>query len=154
MIRNLIRYAALAAVVALGGCEKALITQNEVSGDTKRVLGTPNDAEALISTYYKRWSSGVYGTTGDLQGMANVMSLQNYSSLANNCQNARWPFGNVSNSNAPGNTCGGEQFFMYGRLGEVDRVASNLLTAMDDPIAPLNLSPASVTPATDARNIR
>jgi len=152
MIRKLIQYAALATVVGLGACEKNLVTENEVSGDTKKVLGTPNDAEALISTYYKRWSSGVYGSTTDIEGMANVMSLMNYSSLANNCQNARWPFGNVSNGNAPGNVCAGEQYRLYSVLGEVDRVASNLLTAMDATTNPLTLGTSAA--ATDARNLR
>ena len=107
MIRNLLRYAALASVVGLGlaACEKQLAVKNEVSGDTQRVLGTPNDAEALISTYYKRWSSGVYGSTTDLQGMANVMSLMNFSSLANNCQNNHFPFTGAANPNSPGNVC-------------------------------------------------
>ena len=88
MIRNLIRYAALVAAVGLGACsEGALEVQNPNAGETKRVLGTPQDAENLIGTYYKRWSSGVYGSTTNLEGMANIQSLMNYSSLANNCQN-------------------------------------------------------------------
>src|SRR4051812_47869645 len=101
MNRKLIRYVALAGVIGLGAaaCEKQLATQNEVAGDTKKVLGTPNDAEALISTYFKRWSSGVYGSTGDLEGMANVMSLMNFSSLANECQNSHFPFSGSSNVN-------------------------------------------------------
>jgi len=152
MIRNLIRYAALAAVVGLGACEKQLAVENETSGDTKRVLGTPNDAEALISTYYKRWHSGLYGSIGDVQGMMNIMSMMNYSSLANNCQNARAPFANVANSNLPGNVCAGEQYRLYAVMGEVQRVASNLLTQMDDPTAPLRLGTTAA--ATDVRNLR
>jgi hypothetical protein len=89
MIRNLIRCTALIAAVGLGACsEKQLTVQNENQGDTKRVLGSPLDAENLLGTYYKRWSSGVYGSTTDVEGMANVMSLMNFSSLANNCQNS------------------------------------------------------------------
>ena len=82
MIRNLIRYAALMAAFGLGACEKSLEVTNPNSGETKRVLGTPQDAENLIGTYYKRWSSGVYGSTTNLQGMANMFSLMNVSSLA------------------------------------------------------------------------
>jgi len=60
--------------------------------------------------------------------MANIMSLQNYSSLNNNCQNSRYPFSGASNSNAPGNGCRGEQSSPYFKLNEVARVASNFLT--------------------------
>ncbi len=129
MNRSFFRFAALAVtVVGLAACkDESLAVVNPNQGDTKRVLGSPNDAEALLGTYYRRWSSGVYGTTGDLQGMANVMSFMNYSSLANNCQNARAPFAGATNSNAPGNVCGGEQNLMYSRMGEVMRVASSYL---------------------------
>src|SRR5213082_2971495 len=111
MLRSLIRYGALVAVFAAGACsEKSLEVTNPNSGDTKRVLGTPLDAENLLGSYYKRWSTGVYGSTTNLEGMANVMSLMNYSSLANNCQNSHLPFVGAVNVNSPGNTCSGEQF--------------------------------------------
>jgi hypothetical protein len=129
MMRSLIRYGALVAVVALGACsEKQLEVTNPNQGDTKRVLGTPADAEALLGSYYKRWSSGVYGSTTNLEGMANVESLMNYSSLANNCQNSHLPFTGATNFNSPGNTCAGEQFRIYSIEGEVSRVASQFLT--------------------------
>src|ERR1041384_1686059 len=122
MIRNLIRCAAVLAVVGLGACsEKQLTVQNGNQGDTKRVLGTPQDAENLLGTYYKRWSSGVYGSTTDIEGMANVMSLMNFSSLANNCQNNHWPFAGASNGNTPGNVCQGEQARLYQYMNEVTR---------------------------------
>lgn len=129
MTRTLLRMAVLSVAAAgLIGCsDESLAVTNPNSGDTERVLGTPNDAEALLGTYYKRWSSGVYGSTGNLEGMANIMSLMNYSSLANNCQNARAPFANVSNSNAPGNVCQGEQNRLYTFMGEVNRVAASFL---------------------------
>ncbi len=142
MTRTLFRIAALAAtVVTLGACsDESLAVVNPNSGDTERVLGTPNDAEALLGTYYKRWSTGVYGSTGNLEGMANIMSLMNYSSLANNCQNARAPFSGATNSNAPGNVCQGEQFRLYTFMAEVNRVASSFLGQVE---AGLNLgSPA------------
>jgi len=107
MIRNFLRYAALASIVSVGACDLAI--QNPNAGETRRVLGSSDDAEALISTYYKRWSTGVYTSTLDLQGMANVMSLMNYSSLANSCQNSHLPFAGASNVNDPGNTCADEQ---------------------------------------------
>lgn len=133
MMNTSIRWAA--AALALLGAVACNDTQlgvvNPNSGESSRVLGTPNDAEALLGTYYKRWSSGVYGSTADLQGMANIQSLMNYSSLANNCQNARTPFTGAANGNAPGNVCAGEQYRLYSFMGEVNRVASTFLTEVD-----------------------
>jgi starch-binding outer membrane protein, SusD/RagB family len=131
MTRKLLAGAVLAAALGLGACEQKLTVVNPNSGDTKRVLGTPADAEALLGTYYKRWSSGVYGSTANLEGMANIFALMNYSSLANNCQNSHAPFTNAANGNAPGNVCAGEQFRLYTFMGEVNRVASSFLTQMD-----------------------
>jgi hypothetical protein len=156
MMRKLIRFAALAGVVTLGACDLAI--ENPTQGDTDRVLGTPADAEALISTYYKRWSSGVYGSTGSIEGMASVMSLMNYSSLANNCLNNHAPFANISNGNSPGNVCAGEQSRLYQYMNEVARVSSNLLEQMNGPdglpTGTDGLTLGSTTPATDARNLR
>ena len=84
MFRKLLSGVVLATAVGLTACEKQLIVTNPNSGETERVLGTPNDAEALMGTYYKRWSSGVYGSTTSIEGMASIFSLMNYSSLANN----------------------------------------------------------------------
>ena len=144
MTRKLITLAALSALVGLGACDKQLAVTNPNSGDTKRVLGTPADAEALLGTYFKRWATGVYGSITDAEGMANVMSLMNYSSLANNCQNQRAPFSGATNSNAPGNSCLSEQYRLYSIEGEVERVASSFLAQED---AGLTLG----TPARDAR---
>ena len=138
MIRYLIRYAAFAAAFGLGACnEKSLEVTNPNAGNTGQVLGTPDDAESLLGSYYKRWHSGLYGTVnannppGNFEGMANVMSLQNYSSLANNCQNSRAPFAGATNSNAPGNVCGDDQASPYFIMSEVERVASNFLTSVE-----------------------
>lgn len=129
MNRNLIRLAALVAAVGLGAC--ALEVTNPNNPETKRVLGTPQDAENLLGTYYKRWSSGVYGSTTNLEGMTSIMSLMNYSSLANNCQNSHYPFVGAGNPNSPGNVCNGEQFRLYSFMGEVNRVAVNFLDQMN-----------------------
>ncbi len=128
--RTIIRgAAAMAALIGAVACNDTdLEVTNPNSGNSARVLGTPNDAEALLGTYYKRWSSGVYGSTTDLQGMASIQSMMNHSSLANNCMNARTPFSGAANSNAPGNTCQGEQYRLYSFMGEVNRVASTFLT--------------------------
>ncbi len=131
MTRKFFTGAAIAALVGLAACEKNLEVTNPNSGDTKRVLGTPNDAEALLGTYFKRFMSGVYGNGTDLEGMANVMSLENYSSLANNCQNQRAPFSGAANDNSPGNACRGEQFRLYSYMAEVDRVASSFLAQVE-----------------------
>lgn len=130
---SLIRWAAVSAVfigaVACNDTELAVTNPN--SGESRRVLGTPGDAEALLGTYYKRWSSGVYGSTGTMEGMGGMQSLANYSSLANNCLNARTPFTGAANTNTPGNTCRGEQSRLYFYMGEVNRVASTFLNAVD-----------------------
>src|SRR6185436_15573311 len=126
-------------LLVFGGCKDSdLAVTNPNAGDTKRVLATPNDAENLVGTYFKRWNVAFYGggTVGQarpttFEGMANVMSLQNFSSLANNCQNIRTPFTGAANVNTPGNPCAGEQYNSYAVLGEVQRVASNFLGVVD-----------------------
>jgi hypothetical protein len=133
MYRKLIPYVALLAAFGLGACsDSSIAVTNPNAGDTKRVLGTPDDAEKLLASYYKRWYSGLYGGPGanpptTFEGMANIMSLQNYSSLNNECQNSRYPFSGASNGNSPGNPCGGDQSNPYFVLNEVVRVASNFL---------------------------
>lgn len=128
MNRTFLRVAALAAtMVGLAGCDESLAVENPNSGETARVLGTPNDAESLLGTYYKRWSSGVYGNTTNLEGMTSIQSMMNYSSLANNCMNARTPFSGAGNVNTPGNTCKDEQYRLYQYMGEVNRVATSFL---------------------------
>jgi hypothetical protein len=156
MMNKFIRLAVLAGAVGLGACDLAI--ENPTSGDTKRVLGSPADAENLISTYFKRWHSGVYGSTGSLEGMASVMSLMNYSSLANNCLNNHAPFANISNGNTPGNVCQGEQSRLYQFMNEVSRVSSGFIAQMDgpdhDPAGTDGLTLGTTAPATDARNLR
>ncbi len=132
MTRNTIRCVVLgAAVFALSACEDNLIVQNPNAGDTERVLGTPLDAENLLGSYYKRWHSGVYGSITNLEGMADIYGMMSFSSLANNCMNSHYPFLGTTNFNSPGNTCQGEQYRLYSIQGEVNRVASSFLKAMD-----------------------
>jgi len=136
MRRKLIPYVALLAAFGIGACtDKSLEVTNPNAGETQRVLGTPDDAEKLLGSYYKRWHAGLYGGANPappttFEGMLNIMSLQNFSSLANNCQNQRYPFTGATNSNAPGNVCDGEQSNEYFILSEVTRVASNFLTSV------------------------
>lgn len=144
MIRKLIRYAALAALVGASACEDSLVVENPNQPDTKKVLATPADAEALIGSYFKRWFAGVYGIgTGNMEGRLNVWSFMNFSSLNNNCQNESYPFGSSFINNTPGLGCGGELYRLYLVLGEVNRISSSVLSRMDDPADPLDLgSPA------------
>src|SRR5678816_2730996 len=115
MRRNFLPYVALLAAFGLGACDdKALSVSNPNSGETQRVLGTPDDAEKLLGSYYKRWYQGLYGGPAanpptTFEGMANIMSMQNYSSLNNECQNSRYPFSGATNANTPGNNCAGDQ---------------------------------------------
>lgn len=127
MTNKILAGAVLAAAMALGACEHQLTINNPNQGETKRVLGTPTDAEALIGSYYKRWSSGLFASQTELQGMANNLSMMNYSSLANACQNSHLPFTGAQNANAPGNVCSGEQSRAYFYLAEVNRVAASFL---------------------------
>jgi hypothetical protein len=149
MIHKLLRLGIAAAIgFVLTACDLAI--DNPTRGDSEKVLNSPDDAEALISTYWKRWLSGVYGSTGNIEGMANVLSLMNYSSLANNCQNNHLPFAGAANSNNPGNVCAGEQVRLYQYMNEVARVSSTILTQMD---SGLTLG-ASLPSASDGRNLR
>lgn len=131
MNKKMFAGAVLVAAISLGACENQLTVTNPNQGDTKRVLGTPNDAEALIGTYYKRWSSGLFAVQTEMQGMANNLAMMNYSSLANACQNSHLPFTGASNNNAPGNVCNGEQSRLYFFMAEVNRVAASFLGQMD-----------------------
>lgn len=134
MTKSILRWAAVSAAlvgaIACNDTELGVVNPN--SGESERVLGTPNDAEALLGTYYKRWSSGVYGSTIDQQGMAAIQSLMTYSSLANSGLNARTPFTGAANGNAPGNTQKDEQYRLFQYMGEVNRVASTFLTRLED----------------------
>lgn len=131
MNRTFLRVAAIAAtMVGLVGCEESLAVTNPNQGETARVLATADDAEALLGTYYKRWSSGVYGSVSNLEAMTSIMSFMNYSSLANNCANARTPFSGADNTNNAGNPCAAEQYRLFSYMGEVNRVAASFLTEL------------------------
>ncbi len=145
MNRKIIRSVVLfAAVAVLGGCEETLTVQNPNQGETSRVLGTPADAENLLGSFYRRWMSGVYGSGTDVQGMANIFSLMNYSSLANDGQNSHAPFSGATNYNNPGNVVQNNQFRLYSILSEVNRVESEFRKKV---IGGLTLG----SPAQDAR---
>jgi hypothetical protein len=133
MIRLSLRCAVLGlAALTLVACDNNLEVTNPNNPDGKTLLGRPADAEALMSSYYKRWHEGLYRTTGNFEGMANVMSFQNFSDLANDCQNQRLPFSGAINNNSIGNNCEAQQKRVYQVEAEVNRVASTLLKQMDE----------------------
>jgi hypothetical protein len=131
MNRSLIRCGVFALALGLGACE--LRVDNPNNPGTKQVKATPADLENFLGTQYRRWHAALYGTTGNVWGMANIQSFENFSTLANNCQNARYPVPATApaNNNAVGNTCGGEQNRIYFQASEVARSASDVLKALD-----------------------
>ena len=148
MIRNLKRCAVLLAALALGACKDTLVVTNPDQPDAGRALSSPGDVENMMGGYYKRMHEGLYRNLGNVEGMANVMSFQNFSSLANNCQNGRLPFSGAFNDNSIGNVCKEEQQRVYFVESEVNRVATTLMDKVlnDD----LNIG----QPGTTARNLR
>jgi hypothetical protein len=127
MIRSLIRYGAVASVLAAAAaCDLQVGNPNDAA--TEQVLASPQEAEAVIGAYYRRWHAGMYGNLGNVWGMANVQSFENYSSLANNAQNARSGIPRPANDNNISNVANGEQQLIYYRNHEVARIASEILT--------------------------
>ena len=128
--RRALVVAAVTAAASVGACNDLVVT-NPNSGETARVLGTANDAEALIGTYYKRWATGVYGSVTDLQGMAANLSMMNYSGALDNCQNNHLPFTGASNFNYPASFCSGAQVRLFTYMGEVNRVTASFLKQLN-----------------------
>ncbi len=145
MIRNLIRYGGLGAViVALAACEKTLEVTNPNQPETERVLATAKDVESLIGTYYKRWHSALWSGRTNIRGMANVMAFENFSSLNNDGQNNRYPFSGAFNDNSVGNGLANYNSKIYFVHSEVNRVASSVIDKIE---GGLNLG----SPAADLR---
>ncbi len=133
MNRILIRCGVVAAaVITVGACTN-LVVNNPNSPGTPQVKTTPADLETFLGTQYRRWHSGLYGTTTNVWGMMNIMSFGNFSTLANNCQNARYPVPKPApaNNNQVGNTCDPDQLTIYSRLSESGRGAADVLRALD-----------------------
>ncbi len=140
MRRIWIRSAAVAAaLVGVVGCDLAVTNPN--NPETARVIATPNDLEALIGTYYKRWHSALYNNTSSTALMAMVQSFEDFSSLSNNCMGQRVTIPRPPNDNSVGNGCGPEQLKIYQVENEVDRVSSSVLARFNDPTFTLG-SPA------------
>lgn len=129
MNRRLIGYVALVASLGAAGCDLAVVNPN--SPETARVLASPADLETLLGSYYKRMNDGLYRNLGSVWGIANVQSFENYSSLANNAQNARAGIPRPQNDNSIGNVAQGEQQRVYFVHGEVNRVATNIVKQLN-----------------------
>lgn len=130
MIRNLIRYGALAGIaVSLGACD--LDVKNPNDPGTAEVLATPADAENLLGSYWRRWNDGLYRGIGSIWGMTSVQAFAHYSSLANNCQNTRAGIPRPANDNSISNICQGEQQRVYFVENEVTRVATNIMKQLN-----------------------
>lgn len=143
-MRTLIQCGALLGAFGLGACELVVINPNDPS--QVQVKGTPSDLNNFLGTLYRRWHSGLYGTGGNVWGMMNIMSFENFSSLANFCQNRSYPVPDAAPAdNQVGNSCAVEQALIYNRHSETARGASDVLRRMDD-----GLSFGS--PAQDIRN--
>lgn len=121
----------LAGALGLGACD--LDVQNPNDPETERVLGSALDVETLAGAQYKRWHEGLYTGSGNVNGMASVMSFENYSALANNCMNQRNPIPRPANNNQVGNGCGGEQLRVYSVMNEVQRTGVNVLERITAP---------------------
>jgi hypothetical protein len=131
MLRILMRHGALAGAIGLAACDLGVANPNDPVQD--QVLATPLDAEALLGRQYLRWHQGLYGSTAVFWGMAAGQAFENYSSLANNCQNQRNSIPRAVNDNSIGNGCNGEQSRVYFFHNEVNRVVSTVLSALDQP---------------------
>src|SRR6185436_1782899 len=130
MLRTLIRCGAVAGVVVLGGCKLEVINPN--SPTTVQVKLTPADLENFLGTQFRRWHSGLYGTSTNVWGMADVMSFDNFSTLSNNCQGQRVGIPRAANDNAVGNACGPEQLRVYTQEHEVARSVSDVIKRLDE----------------------
>jgi hypothetical protein len=127
----LIRCGVLAGAVGLGACD--LVVTNPNNPDTERVLARPSDVEALLGGQYLRWHTGTLGGTSisNVLGMANVLSFENFSSLANNGQGQVISLPRPILNNAIGNGFAPEHRRNYFIQSEVARIASTVLAQID-----------------------
>lgn len=130
-MRILIRYGILAASFGLAACE--LEVKNPNSPATEQVLATPRDVESLLGSYYLRWHGAMYQGINNVWGIANVQSFENYSSLANEGQNARAGIPRPPNDNTVGNVAESNQRRTYFVHNEVARIATNILVQLGKP---------------------
>jgi hypothetical protein len=130
MLRNLVRCGALAGVFVLGACELEVTNPNQP--ETARVLATPADVESLLGAQYLRWHIGVYGNSLlGVRGMADVMSFENFSSLANNGMSLVINLPRPALDNAIGNPNASGHRRQYYIPSEAARTASLVLARID-----------------------
>jgi hypothetical protein len=142
-IRILSAAVLVSGVIGITACgENLLEVPNETQPDTRRVLASAADAENLVTGYFKRFLSGLQGSTTDMESLTSIMSFMNFSSLANNAFNTHTPFTSFTNINTPGNIAQGEQNRLYNIDSEVNRVATNFLTILGSPDLPTIGTPA------------
>ena len=131
MLRNLVRCGALAGVIVLGACDLEVVNPNQP--ETVRVLATPADVESLLGTQYLRWHIGVYGNSiSTVRGMADVMSFENFSSLANNGMGNVIGIPRGSLDNSIGNGFAAEHRRLYYIPSEAARTASLIIARIND----------------------
>jgi hypothetical protein len=129
-IRSLIRCGVFAGAIGLGACD--LVVTNPNNPDTERVLARPSDVEALLGGQYLRWHIGTYGNAiSNVLGMANVLSFENFSSLANNGMGQVISIPRPILNNAVGNTFAAEHRRNYFIQSEVTRIASTVISQID-----------------------
>lgn len=130
MFRNFVRCGALAGVIVLGACDLEVINPNQP--ETDRVLATPADVESLLGGQYLRWHIGVYGNVlSNVRGMADVMSFENFSSLANNGMSATISIPRPALNNAIGNQFAPEHRRLYYIPSEAARTASLIIARIN-----------------------
>ncbi|HEX9166232.1 MAG TPA: RagB/SusD family nutrient uptake outer membrane protein [Gemmatimonadales bacterium] len=131
MIRSLIRCGVLLGVVGTAACEMEIANPNQP--ETDRVLATARDVENLLGTQYLRWHIAMYGSLSNVWGMAQVMSFEDFSSLANNGMGARISIPRAANDNSVGNGYATEQSRTFFIHSEVTRITSNVLAKLAEP---------------------
>ncbi len=133
MMRNLIRFAAVAGLVGLSACKDELVVKNPTAPDRSRVLASPKDVESVMASYYLRWHTAMYGALSNQWGMMAVQSFEDFSSLSNNCLGQRVGIPRAPNDNSVGNGCAAEQLRIYQIENETMRVTSGLIAQATSP---------------------
>jgi hypothetical protein len=131
MTGSILRYGVVVGMLGVAACDLEVLNENAPSRE--QIKTEIADLENFLGTQYRRWHSALYGVTGNIWGMTNVMSFENFSTLSNNCQGQRVGIPRPQNDNQVGNVCSGEQALIYNRMSEVARGASDVLRRMNEP---------------------
>jgi hypothetical protein len=122
----------LVALLASAGCTDELVVENLNNPDTDRVLATPNDLEALLTTQYTRFHSCLWGSSTSNQPQLAVMSLENYSGLANFGMGPYGQFPRDQIQNYPGYTYSAEQSRTWSICSEAARTTGSILAKLKE----------------------